>query len=168
VSGHITENGKRYTLMDYILSESIRPKPTPFGINEETDNYKYLKFTDPTDDIATLFKDQNNYYMVTVRLDNGEVLLERGNFYSIDPADYSMDRYQTSNAILVFSKACYIALMLVKVAGLKQICFLESNAALGSVYKRLVYNDFFLSDLYQLGFGYAGERNGYHIFKKLI
>lgn len=166
---HIIENGIKYTFMDYILSESIRPVLTPFGTNEEANNSQFIRFDDPTEDIATLFKENDNsYFMVTIRLDNGEILLEHGMKYSLDPSDFSMNRYKTQNALLSFGKTMYVALLLITKIGLTKFCFMESDPGLGSVYKRLTQNTFFLQDLAQLGFGYAGEKNGYHIFKKVF
>jgi uncharacterized protein YegP (UPF0339 family) len=166
---HIFENGKKFTFMDYILSESIVPKQTPFGLNDDANDGKVERVDDPTDEIFTLFKENDtNYYKVTVRLDNGEIFLEHSEFYSSNSADYSINRHKNPNAILALNKTFYVALILVQKCGLPQFCFSGLDPALGSVYDRLSQNKFFLRSIFQMGFGYAGKQNGYHIYQKLI
>lgn len=168
MSYHIHTPTGRVGFLDYILSESIKPVQTSFGLNEETNDHKYGYSDDPTPEIYTLFGDgTNGYYMVTVRIENGEIMLEHCDKYSTQPSDYTMDRYKTHNALLVFGKTLYVALTMITKLKLKQFCFIESDPGLGSVYKRMSQNEFLARELHQLGFGYMGEKNGYFIFKKL-
>jgi len=157
-------NGNLVSFSEFCLSESIRPKPTQYGTDENASNGNIeRKFGI----YYTFIKTEDAYWSVSIRLD-GEVAFSRRDDYSPDPMDYSDDRRSTRSALQVFNHVFYVLLEMfdkIKVNTMTVITFEGANPALGKVYDRLVKNKWFLASMEEKGFEYSGITNGKHVFK---
>lgn len=165
MSIYIAEQHKYITFMEYLLSESINITPTKYGTNSI--NGKFQIEREPNPHVWTIFEVNDNYYLVTVILNTGEIILEHSKILSMNLSDYTMDRSKSDNVLQIFSKCIFVALLLIVYNKLDRFCFSSANIALSKIYKRLPKNPFFMEQLKRIGFDFKDEIHGYYVFEKI-
>jgi hypothetical protein len=168
----IRYNNRIYSFSEFLLSESIKPKKTPYGLN----------FSDFNDSeiheggfLATCFlhPEQEEGILVAI-LETGECsfgtfLLQNFNADSsvLDFIEVLSDKKKSNGSpgLKIFNSVFYVLLEIIKKFDLNKIYFNASNKDLGNAYERMVKNEYFLQELEHIGFFYRNE-NENHIFTK--
>ena len=157
----VTEDGRVLSFGEYLMLESFRPTPIPFGTNEDANN---LEFNSQMLSIYTLFKLYNLYYCVQFSLTDGRVGFGASEFYSQFIGDYPDSPVGTKNAFKVFNSVFYILSVLIEKYNVSEFRFTGARDGLIVVYSKLHHNKFFINELNKLGFEYKGEDRGDFIY----
>ncbi len=149
---------------NFLISESIGPKFSKYGLNVEANDLKYYC---EDDILVTLLLQDNVYYLITIDLNTGEFKFGSSPTYSKMFIDYSFNRVGTHNAFQVFSKILYIVLSISYNKKLSTICFSGLDNSLDILYSKLVKNKYFINSIKELGYIFVGKNsNGLFIFNQ--
>lgn len=157
----IAENGKFIGFGEYVLSESIMPKPISYGTDLSNGEWKADE-----ESVYTFFTVKDKYYMVALDRESGMVGFGASEVWMDNPSFAFIQTYfsdtprQAMNAIRVFGHVTYLILEAVELFEIDSINFAAFSHSLGRVYDALSKNKFFLDKLQSLGFEYAGEQEG--------
>lgn len=166
----VYDKGEIKTSREYLLSESIQPVVTEFGVDLRDRQWvsvnggKYTFFKDGSKEI---------YYMVLLH-DTGEVGFGSSDKW-IDP--YNMAQLQkefsggkkqkSGNALRVFNNFFYVVMEGVKKYNVKKVFFDAEDPQLGFIYRKVVSNKYFLGKMRDLGFNYVGKSNEDFVFERI-
>lgn len=160
----ITENGKVMSFTEWRLSESVAVIETDYGV----DRFAQDKRLELIGNFwVSLLLNDTRYYMVGVNKETGSVSFGASGKYSLDPSNYSDDRKQTSNAILVLGKVMFVVFRIALQKRISEISFEGANPALGTVYQRMVNNKFFLNSVRDAGYKFSHEDSRRYIFTEI-
>lgn len=160
------------------LNESIQPVATAHGWNVPRFDDGTIKAIPTiqrnhqtgeeadTSALTTFFAFGGRYYCVYVKR-TGDVGFGVSLKPSIKGSEYTDRRTESgASALKVFNHVMWLVLKIAGKYGLVEMRFLEKDAFLGSLYRRMVQNKFFLAKLAANGWRYDGEKNGKYVFKK--
>jgi hypothetical protein len=160
---------------EFCISESLRPMNTKFGTDSYFMNEEWFKQygSDGKHIYWTFFRYEKYYYCVV--LDGGNIGFATAdvfdntkiNNYLLVKDMFNFNSRDTSSASKVFSYVIFVAIQGIKKFNWKEFYFYAQQPALGSIYKRMVYNNkFFLDSLKKEGFVFDREENERYYFKK--
>lgn len=158
----VVEDNKLLTFSEFLVSESIKPKIVDYGTDLNNKEWKRLNYNS----YITAFKSSGLIYIVFYR--NGYIGLFSGKVEPFDNLEYidsfedlinvyNMDRTNTSEGIIIFNKAFYVFVQIIKLYNPKQILFDGNDKDLGGMYEKIVQNKFFLNQIKELGYCYVGK-----------
>lgn len=149
----------KYTFKQHLMLEGIRLTPSTYGTDESTNNRQVWKYNDPSNFLETLISDNNNYYLIVIQLDTGEVKFLGCDHYSTNMSDYTTDRLSTSNPLRLMGKIFYVVAVLVQKYNLSSFKFTGADAKLTSMYSTIVNNKDFNYQMNQIHLFYIGNDN---------
>jgi hypothetical protein len=171
MSSFITTENEILSFQEYCLLESVAPKETPYGTNDDADDRVIAH--DRASSFITFFKSNDLTYAVLVNKysDGFEV-----GFGASDVKDSFIKNLRAFTdkrtnvlsgglAAQTFSKVFYVLVEMVeKGRWACPLYFSEADPRLGTLYDNLVKNKFFLEELGKLGYTYEGKENKHHKF----
>jgi hypothetical protein len=163
----LLHNNEQISLQEYLMCESIVPTPATFGMNDQTNNHKFVREIDPINHLYTLMSDNNNYYMIYFSFDNQEVDFGGSKLYSIDPTNYTNNRLYSNNVLKLLGKIFYVIAIITTKLNWDKFIFQGADPRLHQTYSIIVKNKYFLNGMKEIGFTYSGEHNGYFIFNRV-
>lgn len=171
MSSFIVIEDKILSFQEYCLTESIAPKKTAYGTNDDADN-KVIE--NVYEALITFFKSNGIVYAVLIKSYNDGVVVGFGasdvkNSFIKNLKAFTDKRTNGLSgglAAQTFSKVFYVLVEIIKKKKLDYpLYFSGADPRLGILYDAVVKNKFFIEELKKLGYTYVGKEHDHHKFE---